>query len=83
MKQEQAKNDTELKLDKIREAVESKLKTLQDDNERRFDKLIKTNEDKQNDFKVQFSNLSAESKDAITILLKSNEEKNRKISSTV
>lgn len=34
MKQEQAKNDTELKLDKIREAVESKLKTLQDDNEK-------------------------------------------------
>jgi len=44
-------------------------------NEEKFEKLIKLTEDKQNDFKIQLTNSSNETKETLIVSLKSNEEK--------
>lgn len=45
-KQEQLKNDTEVKLDKIRETVEQKLKTLQEENSKKLEEMRITVDEK-------------------------------------
>ena len=51
------------------------LQTMTKNNEEKFDKLIKTNEEKQNEFKEQLSNSSKDTKTELTNSLKANEEK--------
>lgn len=61
------------------ETFSSFLQTMTKNNEEKFEKLIKSNEDKQTEFKTQFTQLSNESKEAITRSLKDNEEKTTKL----
>ena len=51
------------------------LQTMTKNNEEKFEKLIKTNQEKQNEFKEQLSNSSKETKTELTNSLKSNEDK--------
>ena len=46
IKQDQTKSDTELKLEKIRETVENKLKSLQDDNAKKLEEMRVTVDEK-------------------------------------
>ena len=51
------------------------LQTLTKNNEDKFEKLIKSNEEKQNEFKQQLTNTSKETKEGLTTSLKANEDK--------
>ncbi len=51
------------------------LQTLTKNNEDKFEKLIKSNEEKQNEFKEQLTNTSKETKEGLTTSLKANEDK--------